>query len=250
MGPPARAFGLYPRERPPTLSHRDLFREWLAPLPADEFKAQYLGRQPYARPGTARSALSLLSWQTLDRLLQSPEPLDQMTVSRGVLVDAVAPRSLSDVRRLMDAGVSVVVRASERHDPALAELAAAVGTMVPGEVHIQVYATPAGTHSYGWHWDFEHVFIAQTAGVKDYYFRDNTLARDAVLGDHMDFNLVQRETAPMYAAQLHAGDVLYIPARWWHLVRCREDSLSLSIGIMPPEVLRSARRIPAGWTGG
>jgi 50S ribosomal protein L16 3-hydroxylase len=226
-----------------------MFTEWLAPLPLEGFVDQFLGRQPYSQPGTARAALPLLEWQTLDRVLQSPKPIDLMTVAGGQLVDTAAPRSRADVRRLMDVGVSVVIRASEQHDPGLAALATAVGRAVPGEVHIQIYATPGGSNSYGWHYDFEHVFIAQTAGVKDYYFRDNTVARDTVLGDTLDFTPVQRETAPMYTSQLRAGDVLYIPPRWWHLVRCREDSLSLSIGVMPPEAFRTASRIPAGWTG-
>jgi 50S ribosomal protein L16 3-hydroxylase len=226
-----------------------MFTEWLRPLSLEDFSARCLGRQPLAQPGTADAAIPLLDWRTLDRVLQSPVPLDMMTVARGLLVDTPPPRSLAEVRRLMDRGVSVVIRASERHDPALAELAAAVSAAVPGELHIQIYATPGGTNSYGWHYDFEHVFIAQTAGVKDYYFRDNTVARDTVLGDALDFTPVQRETAPLFTAQLHAGDMLYIPPRWWHLVRCREDSLSLSVGVMPPEAFQTARRIPAGWTG-
>jgi hypothetical protein len=84
-------------------------------------------------------------------------------------------------------GVSVVVRSSERNDPGLAGLAEAFGRSLPGEVHVQLYATPAGTHSYGWHYDFEDVFIAQTAGVKDYFFRENTVARETLLGQPMDF---------------------------------------------------------------
>ena len=39
----------------------------------------------------------------------------------------------------------------------------------------------AQANSYGWHHDFEDVFIAQTAGVKDDYFRANTVARDVVV---------------------------------------------------------------------
>ena len=41
----------------------------------------------------------------------------------------------------------------------------------PGTPQVQVFATPAGTHGFGWHYDLEDVFIAQTAGMKDYYFR-------------------------------------------------------------------------------
>jgi 50S ribosomal protein L16 3-hydroxylase len=154
-----------------------------------------------------------------------------------------------DVTRLMETGVSVVVRAAERNDPGLARLAERFERVLPGEVHVQLYATPAGTNSYGWHYDFEDVFIAQTAGVKDYYFRANTVALDAVLGDRLDFGAFANERSPLMSARLIAGDWLYLPARWWHLVKCATDSLSISIGVMSPAELRRAHRLPAGWTG-
>jgi hypothetical protein len=28
---------------------------------------------------------------------------------------------------------------------------------------------------------------------------------------------------------------LYIPAFWWHVARCIEDSLSISVGVFPHE---------------
>ncbi len=35
------------------------------------------------------------------------------------------------------------------------------------------------------------------------------------------------------ASRLVAGDWLYIPRWWWHFVKCEEDSLSISVGVMP-----------------
>jgi ribosomal protein L16 Arg81 hydroxylase len=32
-------------------------------------------------------------------------------------------------------------------------------------------------------------------------------------------------------ARLFAGDWLYIPSRWWHMAKCIEDSLSISLGL-------------------
>jgi ribosomal protein L16 Arg81 hydroxylase len=51
----------------------------------------------------------------------------------------------------------------------------------------------------------------------------------------------------MLVAKLIAGDWLYIPRRWWHLVKCSADSLSISVGIMPPAEMPDAWRIPRGW---
>ncbi|MDB4968988.1 MAG: Cupin 4 [Myxococcales bacterium] len=229
-----------------------MFADWLKPVEVSTFIEAQLERQPYARPGAATGSVPLFGWETFDRVLASTAaPVDVLTVAAGRLVDVPAPRSAADVQRLMrvGTGVSTVVRASEQHDPALAALAESFSTALSGEVHVQLYATPAGTHSYGWHYDFEDVFIAQTLGIKDYYFRDNTVARDTRLGDTLDFTVVRDEKSQLMGAQLLAGDWLYIPRRWWHLVKCVEDSLSISVGVMPLEAIAGARRIPAGWSG-
>lgn len=233
------------------LERAGMFGAWLTAEQRQSFCTRVFSRAPYAQPGSAKSAMSLLGWDTLDRVLASERPVDVRTVAAGRLIDVPAPRSAADVRWLMrpGSGVSTVIRAGEQHDAGLAALADSFAEHFPGEVHIQLYATPAGTHSYGWHYDFEDVFIAQTLGVKDYYFRENTVAADARLGEALDFSLIKLERSPLLAAQLLAGDWLYIPRRFWHLVKCIEDSLSISVGVMSPEIFAAARRIPAGWSG-
>jgi 50S ribosomal protein L16 3-hydroxylase len=220
---------------------------WLAPLAVPAFLRTHLQRAPFASAGTAVGAQRLLRWETFDDLLAAPGAIDLLTVRAGQLVDAPVPGSLADVRALLAAGVSVVVRGAERNLPSLAVIVDGFSAHLPGEIHVQLYATPGGTNSYGWHYDFEDVFIAQTEGAKDYYFRDNSLARDIVLGDALDFSAARAETTPLYCSRLEPGDTLYLPSRWWHLVKCVRDSLSISVGVMPPEALRGARRVPAGW---
>ncbi|HVU52383.1 MAG TPA: cupin domain-containing protein [Polyangia bacterium] len=227
----------------------EVLASWLAPDDCAWFLDTHLGATPFAAAGRARGALPLLDWSKLDDLLGRDDDMDVLTVARGRMIAAPRPRSAADVRDLMGRGASVVVRASERHDAGLRELADSFGRVLPGEVHVQLYATPAGTNSYGWHYDFEDVFIAQTAGVKDYYFRANTVARESRLGERLDFEAVRRETTPLLASRLVAADWLYLPARWWHLVTCAEDALSISVGVMPPSALRDAVRLPAGWSG-
>ena len=134
----------------------------------------------------------------------------------------------------MKVGISTVVRGSECRDDGLRRLATAFGVLLPGLVHVQLYVTPAGTHSFGWHYDFEDVFIVQTLGVKDYFMRENTVARNTRPGDKLDFSCFHQEKSPIMMARLVAGDWLYVPGRWWHFVDCREDSLSISVGVMPP----------------
>lgn len=207
--------------------------EWLAPWPVEAFTRAHLGRTPYARPGAAAAALPLLDWNVLGAVLEARPAPDVLVATEGRLVDVPAPADLAAARALMAQGLGVVVRNTERHDARFAQLAAAFARDVPGEVHVQLYATPSNTQTFGWHFDFEEVFIAQTAGTKDYYFRDNTVARHLTPGPRPDFSLVSQETSVLLSSTLIPGDWLYIPSRWWHLVRSVDDALSISVGVVP-----------------
>jgi hypothetical protein len=211
-----------------------MLRRWLEPLEVDGFLRTHLGALPYARPGSAVGAVPLFDWHVLDAVLAARPFPDVLVANAGRLADVAQPRHVSDVRALMKAGLGVVIRRAECHDAQLAQLARAFADDLPGTVHVQLYVTPAGTQTFGWHFDQEHVFVVQTQGTKDYYFRENTVTQGELAGDP-DFSAIRGETSPMFSARLLPGDWLYIPARWWHLVRSVEDALSISIGVVPSE---------------
>jgi hypothetical protein len=210
-----------------------MLRQWLGPVPLQTFTRQMLGQTPHAAPGAAQAVVPLLDWNVLERLLAADPRPDVLVAQGGQRLDVPAPRSLAALRRLMAHGLGVVVRQAERQDPDLQRLARSFERDVPGEVHVQLYATPAGTQTFGWHFDAEEVFIAQTLGAKTYYFRRNTVSPD--IGTRQpDFTRVRDETSPLMSSCLVPGDWLYIPATWWHLVRAIDDTLSISIGVMRP----------------
>ncbi|MBV8361877.1 MAG: hypothetical protein JO189_28670 [Deltaproteobacteria bacterium] len=212
-----------------------MISDWLPPSERQAFIDNNFGRCPYVRAAAAQTAVLLLGWATLDRVLSSPVPADVLTVAAGRLCDVTAPHSSDEVRRLMAQGISTVIRKSERHDDGLRRLADAFGSVLAGKVHLQLYATPGRTYSFGWHYDFEDVFIAQTLGIKDYYMRANTVARQIHPGEKPDFGRIRQETSQLMVARLVPADWLYIPRGWWHLVKCAENSLSISVGVMPFE---------------
>jgi ribosomal protein L16 Arg81 hydroxylase len=37
----------------------------------------------------------------------------------------------------------------------------------------------------------------------------------------------------LHTSRLLPGDWLHVPARWWHMAKCLEDSLSISVGVRP-----------------
>lgn len=211
-----------------------MLHDWLLPLSLEQFRSSHLGRGPYARPGAAASALPRLSWDVLGRILEARPAPDVLVARDGRLADAAPPRSRKEARQLLDRKLGVVVRQAERHDEGFAELARSFAGDVPGEVHIQLYVTPGGTRTFGWHFDSEEVFIVQVEGSKDYYMRANTVLTSTPPGSNPDFGAIRRETSPLLSAHLIPGDWLYIPARWWHLVHSNDDALSISIGVIPP----------------
>lgn len=210
-----------------------MLAEWLIPMTVSLFSRDYLRKQPFARPSSAHTAIPAFGWGTLARLLTDDPAADLLVIARGKLVDVPRPKTLEEVRALLLEGVGLVIRRAEQVDAALARLAASFTQDIPGEVHVQLFVTPAETHGFGWHYDDEDVFIVQTEGSKNYFFRDNTVERHRPLDSAPDFTRFRHEASAIGTARLIAGDWLYIPARWWHMAKCVEDSLSISVGISP-----------------
>jgi len=132
----------------------------------------------------------------------------------------------------MSDGIGVCVRRAEQHHTALAAAAAELSESLHGSVHVQVFVTPSENHGFGWHYDAEDVFIIQTAGSKDYYFRENTVTKLDARG-RFDFGAVRQEKSQLQTARLLPGDCLYLPAGFWHMARSVDNSLSMSLGVHP-----------------
>lgn len=211
-----------------------MFDEWLGTIPPAKFRAEIYRKQPFSMPDRAKRYTELATWGTIERLLRTSPP-DALVVRNGSLLAQSAPASFAEARKLHAAGCSLVLRHCERHDEGLARLAREVEREIGGEVAVQLYVTPAAFHSFGWHYDFEEVFIVQTLGEKEYWLRENTVnprpTRETMPKD-MQY---ERETSPTQACTLLPGDWLYVPGGWWHVAKAKKDSISLSIGVIPPK---------------
>lgn len=207
-----------------------MLRDWIAPLSLADFRAQHFQRGAWAQPGSTKGSAATLDWPALGRVLGVGA--DTIVCAKGQHLPFPAPRDLDELRAYMRMGIGLAMRYTERSDPGLRAVADSFADL-PGTPQVQVFVTPAATHGFGWHYDLEDVFIAQTAGVKDYYFRPNTADADVAFPPG-DFSGYHRETSPLMTATLVAGDFLYIPSRWWHMAICKEDALSISVGLMPP----------------
>lgn len=206
---------------------------WLGDLTVKDFRARHLGREPLARPGTAASALPLFTFDVLGEVLAAELRPDVLVVAQGRLLERPPPRTVPEVHALFAEGVGLGLRDTQRCHAGLARLAEDFERLL-GKTQVQLYVTPPGAHGFTWHYDDEDVFIAQTLGTKDYYFRANTVAAH-LEADGSAFRRYPAERSPVCAATLIPGDFLYLPARWWHRAISQTDGpcLSISVGVRP-----------------
>lgn len=200
-----------------------------------EFVSRIFRRAPFAQPGAASGLVRFLDWCTLDRVLQSASEVgddDVLVVRHGRLVPTPVPRSLSAARPLLAAGSSLVVRNAEARDAGMRELCDRFASTLAARARIQLFVTPKGERGFGWHYDAEEVFIVQTMGTKEYFFRENTVNPRPRPQPSYDFAAVRQERTPVMACTLIAGDWLYMPRGWWHVATAHEDSLAISIGVL------------------
>lgn len=219
-----------------------MLQNWLEGLSLEAFTRAFYLRRPYAVPGTALSATALGGWQLAAKALAAPER-DVLVVAHGMQDRLADPRNLDEALALFHSGRTIVLRNVERHDADVRQLGSCFERDLKGRAQVHLFATPRNQPGFGWHYDAEEVFLLQTHGSKEYFLRRNTVNPEPLpetMPEDMQF---ERETSSVMGSTLVAGDWLYIPGGWWHAARAQEeDSLALSIGVLPPDTELRRRR--------
>lgn len=199
-----------------------------------EFIETHLHRLPLALAGSAGTLCTVASWDVFERIGVQPQ-CDLLIIRRG---EQLQNHQLVDATRLRDVvshGYTVRVRHAERHDADIESLAKLFEATFEAPVDVHLYATPADSFGFSWHYDAEDVFIVQTAGEKEYFLRKNTVnpwPLEETIPADMRY---ERELMPLMRATLKAGDLLYIPCGYWHRAQASpgsEVAISLAVGVM------------------
>src|SRR5688572_25458337 len=208
-------------------------------VPVAKFIAEHLHRLPFALAGSARPVCEFATPEAMGELLAGAGD-DANAVRGGEFYQGEMPRDEAAGRRLSDDGYTIFIRHAERHHAGLAELANAFEKTFCGPVNIHVFATPAGSPGFSWHYDAEDVFILQAQGEKEYSLRKNTVnpwPLEETLPEDMQY---QRELMPLMRVLLRSGDLLYIPCGYWHRADAQptgETATSLAGGVMSRSAL-------------
>jgi ribosomal protein L16 Arg81 hydroxylase len=218
-------------------------RELVAPVPVDEFLANYwLKQHLYCRGARDRFA-HLLSWTTLNEILNhhwretyrfrlACQGRDLAVASYADL-DGFTPRvRAGDVTEQLRRGATLSFDAiDELHEP-LTRLACAFEAFFRGGTKINIYAGWRSLHGLDLHRDNQEIFILHLDGRKRWL-----LYGDSV--DAIDRSTLSSASVPPEGAildeVLHPGDLLYIPRGCYHVaVPMNEPALHLTLGVKNP----------------
>lgn len=210
-----------------------VLQELLDPVPVREFLHSNFTRLPFAMPNRAERYTHDLTAADFAAMVEGSRSTLRV-VRDGRLVEDKAHMSWAEAQDYHRRGYTLLVRYAERSSAKLQALAGEFARFFHAPVDIQVYLTPDKSQAFGWHYDLEEVFIIQVKGCKEYTIRQNTL-NPLPVWDNMPADMAYgRETSRLrMTCRLEAGDWLYIPSGWWHIAQTREESIHLSIGVMP-----------------
>lgn len=222
------------------------FGDFIVPLTAADIVELRRSRTlKYQSNEAGRRPATLLDWPTLWQLIETGViPIEQYKVTYAR--QTVPPEFYLDdgklnAARLTDLiarGVSILANGLELHAPTIAAAcrdAATQGVRIAGAGAI--FTTGSGG-ALPVHCDDRDIIVLQTEGTKRWRVYDEGAV---ALGDENTARL-QPQASPLLDRRLQPGDLLYLPAGYWH--ECENEAArSLHVGLFvnpPPRRPRDA----------
>lgn len=236
------------------------FADFLAPLEAGAFRADYYGKRPVHIRAAARANIlapifaNVLDWQRFnDALAIAPywteDSLKLYFKNRAALRDVYcdladlrpgvpAPANPARVKTLLGLGASLVANKLDR----VCAPVGAVARMLEGEFAARVaanaYCSFAGVQAFQTHYDLHDVFALQAEGEKVwrvYEARADTPVAPLPPGEEAEKWLTATRGKLLFEAHMKPGDVLYLPRGQYHdALTADAASLHVTFGVSPP----------------
>lgn len=199
------------------------------------------------REGEKHRFRGLAGWETLNTLLatqrfESPRfrvarqgsvlSVENYTERIATIRNTFYQRIIIDrlLHELRTGATLTIDRVDQSHGP-IGELATALESELGAEVFVNMFASWLPVPGFDVHWDDHDVFVLQLEGQKRWQIFEPTrqwpLYRDIVEN-------YKPETPPVADFEMTAGDLLYLPHGWWHLVSAVSGpSLHITVGVCP-----------------
>ncbi|WP_135466704.1 cupin domain-containing protein [Crenalkalicoccus roseus] len=229
--------------------------ELLAPMPPEQFFAEYHDRQPLHLRGDPAKFASVLSWRQINRLLDmshiwsahslqlvldgTPVPPEQYCVratsrDNDQVWQPVAAKVQDWVRR----GASVVMNDVDSLTPGLAAVSAALEGAGLGKAQANVYISWQSHKAFPAHFDTHDVWAVQVEGEKTWNIWEGRAEWPIA---HPVFRNLPQAHHEQAKRGLHAkvllkpGDLLYLPRGWYHDALAEApSSVHIAYGVHAP----------------
>lgn len=209
----------------------------LAPLPVEQFFAEYHDKQPLHLKGDAAKFASVLSWRQINRLLDMthawsgkslllvldgkpipPEQYCARAMGRDAHEQLMQP-VVERVREWVAKGASVVMNDVDSLTPGLASVSHAIESAGLGKAQANVYISWQSHKAFPAHYDTHEVWAVQVEGEKTWNIWEGRA--DWPIG-HPIFRSQDQAHHEQHKGKLRAkilmkpGDLLYLPRGWYH----------------------------------
>lgn len=224
-------------------------RHFIQPHCFSEFQNRFMNAKvPFSRPLQSDLHSHISPWPFMKNLLLNHDncwlPLQGRLPDDQVLNTGTV--NIETAQKYFQEGRTILCKQAQLSNDLLQAIAKDFEIFFNGKVDLQVYFTPTGNEGFDWHYDAEEVFIIQIAGYKEFQLKKNTI------NPHPDYSnmpidlLFNTETSnEKLKCLLAPGDVLYIPAGYWHKAYSLRNSLHFSIGVLQSNSYRNPNKIEA-----
>jgi ribosomal protein L16 Arg81 hydroxylase len=210
------------------------FDDILAPMGAETFRRDYLGKRPVHIEGGADKFMSIMSWRVLERLLavntlwdttRLDLVLDREPVAKAAYAGAqlaITGALMADpakVKRYVQQGATMVLNDIDQLTPELTAFAKTMENALGGKVQGNLYQSSRRRQGFKVHYDTHDVFAVHCEGEKVWLVFEGR-AEDPIA--HNMFKGVPQEVHEeakgklWKEVRLKPGDLLYLPRGQYH----------------------------------
>jgi ribosomal protein L16 Arg81 hydroxylase len=213
------------------------FDELIAPMSSERFVNEYWQKRPSHIPGVSGKFQGLFSWDELNQLLEShhfahprfrmskggaglpPKGyIEKLPFTKGDRVDGVG------LERQFAQGATLIIQHADEFCPRLRCLTNALEATLGWHSEVEVIAGSGTSNGLPIHVDANDCLVFQITGTKRWRFYEPTrfapLKSSKIFPRRYDVLPAPQPNPdkPALTVEVDAGDFVYIPRGWWHVV--------------------------------